>query len=70
MKKRHVLLRLMIVLNEEKRIPRYCPFIEEQFWILYQVRHQDFSGGVGEMWGPKNHKKDFILSLMNEFNQK
>ena len=60
----------MIVLNEEKRILRYCPFIEEQFWIPHQVRRQDFSGGVDEMRGPKNDKKDFILSLMNEFNEK
>ena len=54
----------MIVFDEEKRILRYCPFIEERFWILYQLR---FSCWSDEGCGSKNYKKDIIMYLMNEF---
>ena len=54
----------MIVFDEEKRILRYCPIIEERFWILYQLR---FSCWSDEGCGSKNYKKDIIMYLMNEF---
>ena len=66
--KKTYFLQVIIVLNEEKRILRFCPFIKERFWILYQMRRQDFSGGGEERWGTKNYKKGIIVSLVNEFN--
>ena len=54
----------MTVFAEEKRILRNCPFIEERFWILYQLRLSCWSD---EGCGTKNYKKDIIMYLMNEF---
>ena len=69
MKKEHVVLQLMIVFSEEKRILRYCLFIEELFWILYQVHRHNFSGGGKEEQGAKNYKKDITISSVNKFNK-
>lgn len=54
--------------DEEKIILRYCPFIEERFGILYQVRCQDFNGGLKRGGELKVIKKGIIMSLTNEVN--
>lgn len=56
----------MIIFDEEKII--LCPFIEERFWILYQVRRLDFIGGDEEGWGSKNYKEGIIMWLTKELN--
>ena len=66
-KKGYVFLQLMIVFDEEKRILRYCLFIEDRIWIVYQMHRQGFSGGGEEGWRAKNLKKGVIMSFMNEF---
>lgn len=60
MKKEHVVLQLMIVFSEEKRILRDCLFIEELFWILYQVHRHNFSGGGQEGRGLKIIKRTLL----------
>ena len=56
----------MVVFDEEKIILRYCHSIEEGFWIIYQMSHQDFSVRGEERWRAQNYDK--ALPLINEFN--
>ena len=62
MEKRHVYLHLMVVFDEEKIILRYCHSIEEGFWIIYQMCHQDFSVRGEERWRAQNYEKSIAIN--------
>ena len=62
MEKRHVYLHLMVVFDEEKIILRYCHSIEEGFWIIDQMCHQDFSVRGEERWRAQNYEKSIAIN--------